>query len=150
MADYRSDLDRFHKLSAKNDQPAPKNVTMDRIIGLALIAGCGSLGILVFVSLFAGVYTENADRLTALGISVVCFLFAFLGYQFRNQTKFYDASRRYLQDPGTVSVRILAANSRYSQADAKKYLKAMIRRKYYTNLSLSKDQEQVIISKVEE
>ena len=146
MADYRSDLGRFHKMSSKTDQPAPKNVTLDRVIGLTLIAACGSLGILLFVSLFAGVYENTPDRLTALGLAVVCFLFAFLGYQFRNQTKFFDASRRYLQDPGTVSLRILAANTRYSQADAKKYIKAMIRRKYYTNLSLSKDQESVIIS----
>lgn len=150
MADYKTNLEKYKQMQNRVVQPEPNPapVNRDLLLGKPMMFVMIVLSILFLVTMIGGGY-EGLDQYLTVGSMTVCTLFlTFYGYRLYQLTLFYKASRRFLKAPGTIRIKELAANTRYTEKDALTHVKEMIRRKYYRNLTLSEDQKSIRIAEI--
>lgn len=148
MADYKTNLETYkqmqHRAAAPEIDPAPVN--RDRLLGKPLMFVMIILAILFILPLVSGTCEGFDQYLSMISMTGLSLFLTYYGYRTYLLTTFYQASKRFLKTPGSVRIKQLAANTRYTEKDTLSHVQNMIRRKYYRNLKLSDDLKSVIIA----
>ncbi|MCI8514471.1 MAG: hypothetical protein HFI93_07540 [Lachnospiraceae bacterium] len=151
MADYKTNLEKYKRMQNRVVEPEydPLPVNRDRLLGKPMMFVMIILAILFIVTIIGGGYEGIDQYLTASSMAAFSLFMTYYGYRLHQLTTFYKASRRFLKAPGSIRIKQLAANTRYTEKDTLSHVKGMIRRKYYRNLTLSEDGNSVQIARIQ-
>lgn len=145
MPNYTNNLEKYSRMSKKQPELTPTMVTADRFLGLCLMVLFGLMGIIMMVSALAHNWDSYGMLAEEIAVALLCLAVVIIGNRRFRLSGFYEKSRRYLKNPGTVPLRVLAGNTGHTAEETLKLVESMIRSKYYRNLSISEDKKSIIV-----
>lgn len=148
MANYTNNLEKYKRMQQKEQikEAPPARVTIDRVLGKPLMIISFFTAALFFLAACGGAYKEGKDALMAAVLAACLLCFGAYGFHMNRVSKFYTKAFRYLTEPGRISVKQLAIDTRYPTLDVLKLTKQMIKRRYYDNLTISDDFKHILIA----